>query len=335
MIPIEFKVGGDELAKVLYHYGLLESDESEFKIICPFHNDINASMKINLNEGTFYCFGCARTGDAIKFVAYVNRNMDDLHACIEYHKILRGKKVEQIHVNKGKKRIKPDNKQALIIAKDFYYGLSEIDWEKEDCFERDYMIKRGFTVETLNRCKAKLTYNLSYPIVFPMKDLGNFRGWVCRTTNKNVEKRRKYLYNEGFSRRNTLVGDYASKTIVLVEGYMDYLKMKQYGVKKVAAILGWKITEQQITKLKEQGVNVVISALDNDSCGHKGTEYLKKFFNVIPFQYPDGVKDPGEMGQKLFDKAKRKTIKLYREAMKNGVSRRHQKRSKKVGNKQR
>lgn len=303
------------LAKVLYYYGLLDGDDT-FKIVCPFHNDINASMQVSIYENFFYCHGCGLSGNALQFVMLVNKGKADLEACQEYYKILRSKEVKHLKIGPRQSKIR-NNKQALIEAHDYYYGLKKVDWLKESCEEKDYMLKRGFSPETLNKCKAKLTYNQSYPIIFPMYDLGEFKGWVCRTTNKRIEEKRKYLYNEGFSRRDTLVGDYSSSVVVLVEGYMDRLKMLQFGARKVAAILGWKVTEQQIMKLKEQGVKYIISALDNDTCGEKGTEYLKKFFKVIRFQYPRGVKDPGDMTQEIFNKANQKTKKIYREAIKN------------------
>ena len=55
------------------------------------------------------------------------------------------------------------------------------------------------------------------------------------------------------------------------------------------------------------GITHVISALDNDECGRKGTAYLKNFFNVTPFQYPTCVKDAGEMSQEQFNTAFNKT----------------------------
>lgn len=307
---------GEALAKVLHYYGLLEGD-SDFKIICPFHEDINASMQISISsdEGYFYCHGCHKSGDALQFVIYANKEMDDLQACLEMYRIFRSKKTKSIKVHRRAK-IKPDDKQALIEAHDYYYGLRTVDWESDDSDVKSYMLKRGFTPESLNICKAKLTYNDSYPIIFPLLDLGEFRGWVCRTTNKRIEAKRKYLYNKGFSRRNTLVGNYNSKVAVMVEGYMDYLKMRQLGVKNVFAILGWKLTEQQITKLKKAGVETIISALDNDTCGMKGTAYARKFFNVIRFQFPYGVKDPGDLTKEAFADANRKAKLEYRRKFK-------------------
>lgn len=311
-------IGGKELAKVLHYYGLLEGD-SEFKIVCPFHQDVNASMKIDLVNGDFYCFGCGASGKALDFVKKVNKRLDDLEACFKYYKILKSKKVKALKIEIHSKT-KLEDKQALIESADYYFGLKTIDWRKEQGEERIYMAARGFTANTLNKCKAKINYSPMYPIIFPMFDLEEFKGWVCRTNNNKVEKKRKYLYNEGFSRRNTLVGDYNSEAVVLVEGYMDRLKMIQFGVKKVAAILGWKITEQQIKKLQKQGVKYIISALDNDKCGKEGTAYLQRFFKVIRFQFPDGIKDPGEMDMHTFKIANLKTKKLYEEEIKSELN---------------
>lgn len=314
MIKIELKIGGTELAKVLHFYGRLEA-ANEYKIVCPFHDDINPSMIVNLNEGKFYCFGCNASGDAFKFVQLINKKLNDLRSAIKFHRILNSDAVKGIKIKKFAV-VEKNNKQSMNEAHDYYFGLKKINWAKEKCAEKNYMLARGFYSDSLTKCKAKLTYNPGYPIVFPMFDMGEFKGWVCRTTTKSIEVKRKYLYNEGFSRRSTLVGRYDNEVVYLVEGYMDWLKMKQYGIKHVAAVLGWKITQLQIDKLKKQGVKYVISALDSDTCGKKGTLYLKDFFNVIPFQYPDGVKDPGEMDESTFNKFNEKTQKLFRRTIK-------------------
>ena len=129
---------------------------------------------------------------------------------------------------------------------------------------------------------------------------------------KEVEEKRKYLYNEGFSRATTLVGNYGSKDYVfVVEGYMDRLKFIQFGYDNVVAILGWKMSDDQIAKLKEAGVTKVISALDNDPCGKKGSEYLKRFFKVTRFTYLKGVKDPGDMTKDTFRKMFERTMQVF------------------------
>lgn len=299
----------NELAKVLDYYGLFE-DQSSYKIICPFHDDINPSMVVNLEENNFYCFGCNVSGDAFKFTRLINKEKDDLQAYIKYYNILKSRKRIKL---KNKTVIKhTDNKQALIEAKDYYYGLSKTNWREENSITKDYLLQRGFTIKSLEIAQAKINYNNSYPVVFPMLDNNEFKGWVSRTTNSEIEKKRKYLYNTGFSRRSTLVGDYKAKTVTIVEGYMDWLKLKQYGLKNVVAILGWKITANQIQKLKDNGVKIIVSALDNDTCGKNGTEYLKNYFKVVRFYFPENIKDPGDLNLKTFKKCISRTKNNWR-----------------------
>lgn len=316
------KPTGLQLAKILYYYGLDSSTgvETEFKIICPFHGDINPSMKINLTEGSFYCFGCGKTGNAIDFVKYAETELNSLQAEIKYYKILKTDKVKNIKYNSDKiiKRKQNTKGQENDIAYNYYYGLKKVDWsqinkrsDRDEIEVYRYMSGRGFKKSILSQAGARVTTNDNYKIIFPMLDNGIFKGYVCRTMDKEVEKKRKYLYNKGFSRRDTLVGNYAeANTVILVEGFMDRLKLLQFGVKNVVAILGWKITSDQIQKLKDAGVKTIISMLDNDTPGRKGTEYLKQFFKVIEFKYEENIKDPGMMTRISFLRMKRDTARI-------------------------
>ena len=94
---------------------------------------------------------------------------------------------------------------------------------------------------------------------------------------------------------------------------MDYLSLRTRGhLKNVVAILGWHISDEQVQKLKDKGVTTVVSALDNDKAGNKGTEYLKQFCHVIRFAYPDGIKDAGEMSEQELKMAIRRTRRAYK-----------------------
>ena len=171
------------------------------------------------------------------------------------------------------------------------------------------MEQRGFSADDLNVSKCKVNYNIAYPFIFPILDNGEFKGWVGRTTNKHVEQKRKYFYNEGFRKRDTLCGTYSENGVVyLCEGFMDYLSLRTRGHREnVCALLGRNLSDEQMNKLKQMKITTVVSALDNDSHGEKGTEYLKKFFNVVRFEFPDGVKDTGEMSKEQMRIAIKKT----------------------------
>lgn len=300
------RYGGKELAKVLIYYGLIvDVDSSEFSVLCPFHDDVNPSMRVCLSDGSFFCFACESKGNALDFVKLANPELNDLQCCILLEQILNSKEVKALKIRyKKKKRI--NNKQALRESHDYYYGLRKTNWykvsEKEEVEALEYMKNRGFDERalTIAKCKADC-YNMAYPILFPILDNGEFRGWVARTTNKFVEKKRKYLYNDGFVKRNTLCGNYEKgKPVYVCEGFIDYLSLRTRGHKKnVVALLGWHISDMQVEKLKKKGVTRIVSVLDNDTYGIKGTKYLKNFFNdVVRFQYPEGKKDPGDMTEK-------------------------------------
>lgn len=300
----------NELEKVLAHYNI-ELSSTKQKVLCPFHGDINASLLVDIKDENWFCFGCQMGGDAFRFhqeYQHKLKNSNDLDILMKYNKIVKGtsKNKNVLTPVVEERKDKAYYRQKMLEAKDFYYGLRAVDWEEDETEVSYYMEYRGFSRETLNYVQAKYTYQENYPIIFPILDSGRFRGWVCRTIDKEVEKKRKYLYNTGFRRRYVLAGDYQAKVVTLVEGYMDKMKANQLGLKNVAALLGWKITKTQIEKLKESGVEVIVSALDNDECGKLGTAELRKHFKVIKFPYPKDVKDMGDMTQEQFKKARKK-----------------------------
>lgn len=322
----------NELLTVLEYYDIPIQFMDKFKVVCPFHGDINASLLVDALNAKWFCFGCQQGGDAKDFVKKME-NCNDIKAYMKLESIKSGnkkksKKIKNIEI----KQQEQEDRDFVAESEDYYFNLTTIDWKKSKKYgaqkEKEYLRKRGFSSEALNDCGCKITYNDSYPIIFPIFDLGEFKGYVCRTMNKEIEQKRKYLYNKGFTRRNTLVGNYRCKTVMVVEGYMDYLKARQFGVKYVCALLGWKATREQIEKLKKAGVKNIISALDNDKYGKKGTEFLKSFFEVAEFCYPEHLKDIGEMNFKQFEKYRKRTIENRRN--KNGSVKRHEKRNSKI-----
>lgn len=308
---------GNDLAKLLIYFDLVgEIASSDFNICCPFHNDPSPSMRITLNNGIWHCFGCGLTGNAYDFVCYAFPELNELQAVVVLEKILHSKEVGRIKLKYRKKK-KQNATQYLLEAKDYYYGLRQNDWynpqTKEESEALAYMKDRGFTEKALTLCRCKVNrYNSAYPLLFPIFDNGIFSGWVSRTTRKNVEAQRKYLYNEGFRKRDTLCGTYSEQcTPYLCEGFLDYLSLRARGKRKnVIALLGWHLADGQLKKLEEKKITRVVCALDNpavDKAGEKGLALLKKYFEVVPFQYPEGVKDPGEMDEQQLVRAIKQT----------------------------
>ena len=321
MTRMETSSRGDQLEAVLRYYGLISTvDAPQMKVVCPFHGDINPSMKVDFETGDWYCFGCQEGGDSWKFVCKAERmddpDLNDLQCLEIYYAIVHGRASQR---RLRLPRVKPKTARQLYDeAYDFYHGLSKVDWTDPGSDEvkriMSYMSARGFTPDDMGRMGAKVTYSEPYELVFPIMDNGKFKGWVSRTDDPEVAKYRKYLYNKGFRRATTVVGDYSNaKPLYIVEGFMDRLKLIHCGVDNVVAIFGWKITDDQVRKLSEAGVTHVISALDNDDCGRKGTEYLRTKFNVTRFQYLKKYKDPGDFTEKDCDIMLERTMQRYRQ----------------------
>lgn len=315
------------LAKVLWYYNLIyDTHVDKTKICCPFHGDINPSLLVDIVNGSWFCFGCQLSGDAVRFVELMENKyhgMNQLQANMQYQKILKSNKCSSIVIDTRKiQKMQKPKKELYDMAYDYYHGLRSVDWNNpEPGYEMEaysYMSKRGYSAGTLNAARARVTYDKNYSIIFPMLDNGKFRGWVSRTMIPEIEKKRKYLYNEGFSRATTLVGNYGKqKYVIVVEGYMDRLRFMECGLyENVVAILGWKMSAQQERKLRDAGATDIISCLDNDECGRKGTMYLKSVFgprNVLRWSYLKGIKDPGDMSPEQFQKMYNRTMGQYRE----------------------
>ena len=304
----------NQFIAALKHYDIYQEDD-QYKIICPFHGDKNPSLQINKQTGFFYCYGCGLSGGAFELVKNYEPSLSPIEIYKKLHSFVKegkgdiGGRDVYTYTNLPYTHSFVDSKvkyrEGIKLAKDFYFNLPETNWYKlpEEAIPiLRYMKHRGFTTSTLKKFGAKFTYNKNYPIVFPMYDNGIFRGYVMRTDDPTVEDQRKYMYNKEFRRRITLPGDYKNSTVILVEGFLDMLKAKQYGIKYVAAVLGWKLTSEQFEKLKRCGVKTIICALDNDECGRKGYKYLKRIcsvnhISVKRIRYPKSMKDMGDLNK--------------------------------------
>jgi len=47
--------------------------KAETMVLCPFHDDHNPSLSVNLSSGLFHCYACGSSGDVIKFYQNIKR----------------------------------------------------------------------------------------------------------------------------------------------------------------------------------------------------------------------------------------------------------------------
>lgn len=65
--------------------------DRKFKVVCPFHNDVNPSLHIDDATGHFHCFGCGASGSIIDFEKLVtgNRSLPTaLHSLVRKYPVI-------------------------------------------------------------------------------------------------------------------------------------------------------------------------------------------------------------------------------------------------------
>ena len=276
---------------------------------CPFHGsgeERTASLKIYDETGTFHCFGCKESGNAIHFI----RKYDglDFIESVELLASLTGLEVPRQESFTETKDTSKINNQAAEI---FYEQLKSDDGKKAV----EYLKKRGISGET-----AKI-FNLGYSkikkpnlfsklkqsfdeteledsglfgigndkefydrfrdrLMFPIR---NVKGDCIAFGGRLLEEKKdqaKYLNSpetQTYKKKYELYGLYEvrnlekrPKSIFLVEGYMDVIGLYQNDVKNAVASSGTAFTQEQLRKILNY-TNTLYIVFDGDDAGLKAS----------------------------------------------------------------
>lgn len=318
----------------------LERAGSNFKGLCPFHNEKTPSFMVSETRQSYTCFGCGAFGDVIGFVRQYY-NMDFVDA-VEKLANDYGIKIE-----KGKSRENRDeyyeiNRMAAHffydtfkngrnpghsymrkrgirtdILKRFGIGYADDSWDslykylQSQGVDDKKMRDLGLISTKSGKCYDRFRNRVMFPII---NTGGKVIGFGGRAISDDDEP--KYLNSSEsgiFRKKNNLYGlnisrQAAGKTrnIILVEGYMDVISLFQSGVENVAASLGTALTENQASLLKRY-VDEVILSYDSDAAGRKaalrGIEVLRNENVKVKVLHVTDGKDPDEYVKKNGRKA--------------------------------
>ena len=201
------------------------------------------------------------------------------------------------------KQRKLDNK----TLKAFKIGYSG---ERDELYK--FLISKGYTnkeIESAELCFKTDSGNyidkFRKRLMFPIMDVsGRVIAFGGRRLDEN-QKTAKYLNsNESpiFLKKNNLFAlnlakKSDSKTLILVEGYMDVISLHQRGVTNAVASLGTALTEEQGKLIRRYSDKVVFS-YDSDEAGQnaisRGLEILEKLGVEGKVLQMEGAKDPDE-----------------------------------------
>lgn len=305
--------------------------------VCPFHDDHSPSMSVSAEKQIYKCFSCGETGNVFTFVSKYegvsfieavaivaskcglklsettfNNNYADVNKT--EHEIMElAEKFFQnnLKTSFGEPAMAYLKNRGITdeIIKDFGIGLS---LDKSDALTT-LLLKKNYTKEQLlelgliNEVNGNIYDTFSRRITFPLYDKdGHIVGFSARIyrgekdTSKYINSRETKLFKKGETLYNYhQAREFAKreKAIIVVEGFMDAIRLSNEGVKNVVALQGTAMTKNQIELLKKLRVKVIL-CLDNDNAGLLATvnngEMLVKEGVLVFVIRLSGQKDPDE-----------------------------------------
>lgn len=161
-----------------------------------------------------------------------------------------------------------------------------------------YLKSRGITQDDCNKYKigkTKLSFKYQDYILIPIYDNGKVRGFLGRYGNKIVPEDKLRYKNSIDTDFSCLLYGYddiiegETKTVIITEGVFDKIscdkKLRLYEDKSVRCVctFGKKISDMQIKKLLNKGVENIILSYDYDALKEikrYGIELTKFFYSV-------------------------------------------------------
>lgn len=233
--------------------------------LCPLHSDRKPSFLLDPNKSLFYCYGCGRGGDVIRFAELYHqvkfpqalallrqwRGLPPLlHQAAEFYRMQlhrHGEAVAYLH-------------QRGIHSPQLIEHM-RIGYAPGGCL-RGWLTQLGYPLHAL--CQAGLVTASGYDaymhrVVFPLE--GNLYG---RSISRTAPPHRFLPGSKGGLYCWNQVCRY--REVILVEGLFDYAVLWQAGFPNVTCAMGSHLNSHQLRQLCD-GPRTVYLAFDADSNG--------------------------------------------------------------------
>ncbi len=276
---------------------------------CPFHGsgeERTASFKVYEETGTYHCFGCKESGNAIHFLrkhdgldfleavetlaTQVGMEIPKQEAPVDTSNATkinnRASQVfyEQLKSDQGKKTIKYLKERGISgeTAKFFQLGYSSN--KKPTLYEN---LKKEFKEIDLDESglfgkndDGEYYDRFRDRLMFPIRNIkGECIAFGGRLLSDKKDQA-KYLNSpetKTYKKKYELYGLYEIReinkrpeSIFLVEGYMDVIGLFQHGIKNAVASSGTAFTQEQLRKILSY-TNTIYIVFDGDEAGYKAS----------------------------------------------------------------
>jgi len=333
-----------DIYDIVSEYVQLKKRGRNFFGLCPFHDEKTPSFSINQQRQIYKCFGCGAGGGSINFIMEVERlefieaikyladrynieldinNTDDkIHDArtqlINLHEKITQIYIDNLKTEEGKKVQAHLEKRGLTLKtiEKFKIGyslkqpavlLKQIRAMGE---KADIMRQSGLFIDTKKGYIDRFRGRIMFSIADASSKIIAFAGRVFESDEqaKYVNSPETPIYNKS----RILYGLHESKqairkkdSVIVVEGYLDFLQLFQSGIDNCVAISGTAFTDQHALQLKRY-CNTVYLAYDGDSAGkaaaiRAGYVLLRAGISAHIINIPNGL-DPDEWVKQDGDK---------------------------------
>ena len=294
-----------DIISIVERYVPLQKVGSRFRGPCPFHQETKPSFYVDPNLGFYHCFGCNASGDIIDFYCKIN-GLEFYDGLVELAKeagvnldLKKSKsfvpskrkilyEINSICLDFFRKSLKKssdainylkDRNISQELINEFKIGYAPDMWESL----KNYLIKKGYALSScvdagvvVKNEKNRIYDRFRGRIIFPILDiLGRCIGFGGRIIGEGEPKYLNTSENEIFKKGENLYGFYQArreitlkKSVILTEGYIDVIRLHQYGYKNSCGVLGTALTETHVKKLSRFCPKVIL-IFDGDQAGQK------------------------------------------------------------------
>ena len=309
------------IVDIIRDYIPLTQRGKNFFGVCPFHDDHNPSMSVSNEKQMYKCFVCGAAGNVFNFVkdyekiSYyeaVKKVADKVGISVNIDTSIKkqensiyskqyeiyeiSNKLYQNNLNttlgKNARNYLKDRQITDEMIKHFQIGLSLNDNNltkllSNKGYDDDLLVRSGISVKR----EGKIFDIYRNRIMFPLWDIngktigfsgrvyeGNDQSKYINTMETDIFKKGSLLYNYEFARESVL----KSNEIIIVEGFMDVIRLYSIGIFNVVASMGTAITKEQVSLIRKLTNNVILM-FDGDAAGSKATNSFIEVSKDIDF----------------------------------------------------
>src|SRR5262245_55394397 len=275
----------------------------EYKACCPFHDEKTPSFTVSPDKQFYHCFGCGAHGTALGFVmefdhlgfveaveelaaragldvpreggdAGVSRPNDDLYVALERAALLFRQSLSS--EPRARDYLAGRGLTTESLGR-FGIGYAPARWDAlierygASAEERQTLLRAGLVIE---RPEGGHYDRFRDRIMFPIRDVrGRTIGFGGRVLDKGEPKYLNSPETELFHKGRELYGLYEARQasrsltrLLIVEGYMDVVRLHQAGITYAVATLGTVTTPEHLSRVFRI-CNELVFCFDGDRAG--------------------------------------------------------------------